>query len=234
MIKEIESVGDRSKLTKELIEGINHELSIELIRDYFDNLEAKLHSAARYVQQELSHPNIKGPSLGQIEHFAIQQVTSDIFDCTDLEYNLRETDAKGAFFPLIELNEFALLPRRSVRRQEWQRAKYMCGLAQNNQKERLDFKQGDIFTPPTKLVVEDYGNNITDKILVILDILFLEKMYVKLIVPSSNLKEIHLVISLEDLINGIETISDDTELEVDPVSKLKKSLFDLDAKVQNE
>lgn len=225
---------DLERIKKEVIAAISHEVPLEVLRDYFDNLNAKLHTTNRFVLQELSHSNIKRPALGQMEHFAIQQVTSDVFDNTDLAYNLIETNARGAFYPLIELSGIALLPRRSVKRDEWQKAKYMRELARNNQEERTDFKQIDLFTPTNTAILENRSNNITDKILVIVDILFLEILYVKLIVPSSDLKHIHLTISLEDLISGIEDTLDDKNVEVNPVSRLKKSLSDLDRKVENE
>lgn len=225
---------DQNRLTKEVIAAIGHEVPLDVLRDYFDNLTAKLHSANRYVLQELSHSNIKRPALGQLEHFSIQQVTSDVFDKTNLEYNLKETNAKGAFYSLIELPGIALLPRRSSKRDEWKRAKYMRELAQNNQKEKSDLKQLSLFTPTTTEVLENYSNNLTDKILVILDIFFMETLYVKLIVPSSNLNHIHLTIPLEDLISEMEATSDDKEVEINPVSRLKKSLYDLDRKVENE
>lgn len=227
-------MSELERVKKEVIAAIGHELSLEVLRDYFDNLTAKLHNANRFVLQELSHSNIQRPALGQLEHFAIQQVTSDVFDNTDIAYNLKETNAKGAFYPLIELSGIALLPRRSVKREEWKKAKYMNELAQNNQKEKFDYKPMDLFTPSNPVFLESQSNNITDKILVIVDILFLETLHVKLIVPSSNLNHIHLTIPLEDLISGIETASDDKNVEINPVSRLKKSLSDLDRKIENE
>ena len=147
--------------------------------------------------------------------------------------NLVETEAKGAFFPLIELEGIALLPRRSVTRQEWNKAKYMRELAKQNQNENLNFKQDDLFTPTTTATTDDYSNHITNKILVIVDICFLDKVYIKFVVPSSDLKDIHLTVSLEDVISDIETVSDTKDAELNPTSKLKKSLLELDKIVKN-
>ena len=224
---------DLERVKKQLIKSIHHEMPIEMILDYHDTLYAKLDAVSRYVLQELSHPNIKGPAAGQNEHFAIQQATCDVFDNTNIKYNLVETEAKGAFFPLIELEGIALLPRRSVTRQEWNKAKYMRELAKQNQNENLNFKQDDLFTPTTTATTDNYSNYITNKILVIVDICFLDKVYIKFVVPSSDLKDIHLTVSLEDVISDIETVSDTKDAEVNPTSNLKKSLLELDKIVKN-
>ena len=224
---------DLEHIKKQLIKSIHHEMSTEIILDYHDTLYAKLDAVSRYVLQELSHPNIKGPATGQNEHFAIQQATCDVFDNTSIKYNLVETEAKGAFFPLIELEGIALLPRRSVTRQEWSKAKYMRELAKQNQSENLNYKQDDLFTPVATASTDDYSNYLTYKILVIVDICFLDKMYIKFIVPSSDLKHIHLTVSLEDIISDIETLSDTKDTDLNPTSKLKKSLLELDKIVKN-
>ncbi|MGP4864675.1 hypothetical protein ACTXGK_10830 [Psychrobacter sp. T6-5] len=224
---------DLEHVKEQLLKAIHHEIPIEIILDYHDTLYAKLDAVSRYVLQELSHPNIKGPATGQNEHFAIQQATCDVFDNTTIKYNLVETEAKGAFFPLIELEGIALLPKRSVTRQEWRKAKYMRDLAKQNQNENLHFKQDDLFTPNTTMTTDNYSNYITSKILVIVDICFLDTLYIKFIVPSSDLKDIHLTVSLEDVISDIETVSDTKDTEPNPTSKLKKSLLELDKIVKN-
>lgn len=221
----------------QVIEAVAYEVGLELMTELLDNLTAKLHISNYFVSQELPRKHINEYAIGQLEHYAVQQVTDDVFSKTNIPYNLKETDSTGAFYPLIELQGIALLPRRSVNREAWRRAKYMRELAKPNKNFQTTGQQLDLLTPITPPTISDEQSNpITDKILVIMDICFTDTLYVKLIVPSSDFKHIHIAISLKDLVSGMEKLSDKNEedLTVSPVARLKKSLSELDKRIQNE
>lgn len=220
-----------SRVEKLLIASLNAEIEQLSLVKWNEELYAQMNLVQRFTSTDnFPNPAIRQPLIGQAQHFAIQQATDNAFG-NNLSYNFRETNPKGASFPIIELKNFVIIPKRSVDHLEWGNAKFIRTLAQANRS--LDKDQLDLLTPTSPVVVDSKGNYITNKIMVIADILmYLEKIYFKFMIPSSDLREILVAVSYDDVMSGFDTPIN-VKAKVNPTSKLKATLKKLDKIASN-
>lgn len=206
----------KQTITTQLIQTLAHELQQPTVINLYDTLYAYLQNNTRYHNENFKNPNIYKNALPQGEHFAIQQAIDNVF-CHCENYQLVETSPKGSYFPKIELTNLIIVPRRSVSRTSWQQANYLKELAILNKP--LD-PQLELFDPPKP----------NDKILLIMDIMYeFDTLYIKYILPSSNLQSILANICYTDIIKEYEKpIQTKTK---NPTAKLKKLLHNTTQKV---
>lgn len=222
----------QSTYHKLLIQSLAQELPQEDMINWNANLYARLNSVERYCKSEYSNIHIQKPVLGQNQHFAIQQATDETFS-SNPNYHFRNTISEGAYFSTIELENFVIVTKRSVKPSEWGTAKHLRTLALANKK--IDKSQLDLFTPAKPVVVDSKGNYITNKIMVIADVMYeCDKLYLKFIIPSSSLSEVLIAVNYDDVIAEFEKPIDTKAKKVNPMPKLRKTIEKLDKKVSNQ
>lgn len=199
----------------QLIQTITHELEQQTIIELYDKLYAYLQNNMRYHNENFRNIKIRKNALPQGEYFAIQQAIDEVF-CNNEHYCLTPTLPKGAYYPKIELANLIIIPRRSVSRKDWQKANYLKELAKYNQSLKA---QLDLFQQLES----------SDKILLIMDILYdIDRLYIKYILPSSNLRDILITVSYTEIVEEYEQPIQPKS--VNPTAKLKKTLKDIDKK----
>lgn len=198
------------QLKKDLIQTLTHEISQELHNTLYDSLHANLHRESRNHLDNYPNVDIRKLALSYAQYCSILQTFDSVFGYQDY-YQLCHTVPKGGYFPQIELSNLILLPRRSVKKEAWQKANYLKELAKNNRSlnSQLDFLE---FLPSNQ------------KVLVIMDISYENHIItIRYLVPDSHLNTILVEVDYIELAEQFEQPIE-SDGSISPVIKLKKTL----------
>lgn len=208
----------QSNLKHTLTQALATEISQETLNNLYEQLLANLHSLVRFYEEHHQNKQIRQSALSNATHFSIQDAVDRVFKNTNYNYNLKPTEPKGAFYPAIELENFIIIPKRSVHPNEWQRANYLKVLAQANK--QVSPQPLDLFTQEQSVEKE--------KPLVIMDICYPDNiLQISYLVPNSKLDYIVTSVHHDDIVKEFEKPMD-TSQKVKPIAKLKKALKKLE------
>lgn len=200
-----------STLKELLTQTLANEFSQALHSSLYDKLGADLHRDARISKDIYPNPDIQKTALGQMQHYTIMQTIDTIFK-EEAFYTLQTTNPKGAYFPIIQLENIILIPRRSSARERWKKANYLSEFAKYNKPLN---QQCELFS------LEHFPN---EKVLVIMDIHYEGGiLYVSYLIPNSNLNSILVHINHTEVLEHFEKPIDQTQT-ITPIVKLKKVL----------
>lgn len=207
-------------------EHIAKEFTIDKLIKLHEAIAAQLVTHERFIT-DVYDDVIKPFSRPQYQYFAIIQAAQEsMVNLIDASYRLKNTEPKGGIYPLIELPSFSIIPRRSGTMQSYRKANYLKNKAVNN----AMFEQAmpDLFD-----VIENPNIARSDRVFMILDVFVDEdnQPHLNFLLPSTDLKTIHLIISFEEIIQ-MQFQHEDNNPQIQPAAPtLKKTLQELDAQV---
>ncbi|HCA5183831.1 TPA: hypothetical protein MW242_003477 [Acinetobacter baumannii] len=205
-------------LKDEIIKTLSAEFKSEDLAHLLNCLDESMVGASKIAAEFCPTKEIQKPFLGQAEHFGIQQAVKTAADHSGFEFELRETNPCGAFYPIISSSSFVIAVRKATSPSIWEKTNHIKELASYN----LIFEDGhdDLF--------QYMNRNRLNSMFMILSIFVLpdSRTNATLLIPSSDLKKVHFAIPLSQVIEASSQPQD--QKSVVPVVKLKKQLSELD------
>ena len=206
-------------LKDKIIETLSTEFKSSDLAHLINCLDENMESATRVAIDLFPTKEIQKPFLGQAEHFCIQQSAKTAADHSGFDFQLRETNPSGAYYPLISSNSFVIAVRKASSPALWEKTNYIKELA------TLNLIHEDNHEDMFKLSLQ----NSLNAMFMILSIYVLPDRSVDatLLIPSSDLKKVHFAIPLNKVIEA--STAPTSNKAVEPVVILKKQLSALDS-----
>lgn len=180
----------------------------------------------RFTEDAYPCDLIRKIAVSSSMYFAVMQGTDDALKASGISYKLETTQPKGGVYPVISLPSFTIVPRRSNTLEVYRKAQYFRKLAVQN----------EAYEPYTPYLFEEMGDarNYDEKtVFMILDVFIDEEnnAHFSFLLPSSDMKYIHMKIPYETVLDTYRSIEDSDDELVAPTSTLKKTLQDLDRNI---
>lgn len=179
----------------------------------------------RFAEDAYSNKMIKKIATSDCMYLAVMQGAHDALSDSNVPYELKTTQPKGGIYPVINLPSFTIVPRRSNTLEAYRKANYLKDFAIQN--EFYGPKNLDLFKELEEL---DFKNEKT--IFMILDVCVdaENNVYFNFMLPSSDLKYIHMNIPYESVLDTYRSTEYDDIEPVAATAVLKATLKDLDRK----
>lgn len=198
-----------------------HELTQQYLVNLFDNLASGAATTFRAAEQLYPTKDIQLPAVAQMHHFAVQQAVESSAASCNVPYRLTPTIPAGAHYPKIKSTSFDIVVRRSTSKKCWKKANYMLDLATLNSS--YEGASDDIFDTTTRPPLED-------SLFVVLDVYIQDKdtVFCSFLIPNSSLNKIHIDIPYNEIMEVSSLPESKSEDNRKPISRIKKTLHDLD------
>lgn len=208
----------QKSLRDKIVETLSTEFKSSDLAYLLNCLDENMESANKIAADLFPTKEIKKPFLGQAEHFGIQQAVKTAADHSGFNFQLKETNPSGAYYPLISSDSFVIAVRKASSPTLWEKTNYIKELASLNLIH--EDHQEDLF----QLSVQ----NTLNTMFMILSIYVLpdSRVDATLLIPSSDLKKVHFAIPLNKVIEASSAPTKNNAVE--PVVVLKKQLSALD------
>lgn len=205
-------------LRDKIIDTLSTEFKSSDLAHLINCLDENISSATDVAIDLFPTKEIQKPFLGQAEHFSIQQAVKTAADHSGFNFELRETNPSGAYYPLISSDSFIIAVRKASSPSLWEKTNYIKELASLNLIH--EDTHDDMFRISLK--------NSLNTMFMILSVYVLPDRSVDatLLIPSSDLKKVHFAIPLSKVIDASSAPVDGKAVE--PVVVLKKQLSALD------
>lgn len=206
-------------LKDKIIETLSTEFKSSDLAYLINCLDESMEGANKVATDLFPTQEIQKPFLGYAEHFGIQQAVKTAADHSGFNFQLRETNPSGAYYPLISSDSFVIAVRKASSPTLWEKTNYIRELASLNLIHEDNHE--DMFKYTLK-------NNL-NTMFMILSIYILPDSTVDatLLIPSSDLKRVHFAIPLSKVIEA--STAPASNKTVEPVVVLKKQLSALDS-----
>lgn len=212
-----------------LTSTLARELDEHLLVSLRDSILAAISVHFRFTEDAYTNKMIKNIAVGDGMYLAVMQGAHDALSNNNVPYKLKTTQPKGGIYPVISLPSFTIVPRRSNTLDAYRRANYLKKFAVQN--EFYEPQNLDLFKD-----LEELDPNHESTIFMILDVCVDDEknVYFQFILPSSDLKIIHLNIQYEEVLDTYRSIEYDEDEPVAAIAVLKATLKDLDKKVSQQ
>lgn len=212
-----------------LTSTLARELDEYLLVSIKDSILAAISVHLRFVEDAYTNKMIKNIAVSDGMYLAVMQGAHEALVNSNVPYKLKTTQPKGGIYPVISLPSFTIVPRRSNKLDAYRRANYLKNFAVQN--EFYEPHNFDLFEN-----LEEITPNSENTIFLILDVCVDDEqnVYFQFILPSSDLRMIHLTINYEKVLDTYRFIDHDEDEPAAAIAVLKTTLKDLEKRVSQK
>tara|TARA_R110001606_G_scaffold157592_1_gene300704 strand:+ start:1055 stop:1762 length:708 start_codon:yes stop_codon:yes gene_type:complete len=219
-------IGDKMTKYRDIITTLlARELDESTLMSLRDSILAAVATHFRYAEDAFSNEVIRKLAICNGIYFSVIQGVQDALD-NNIFYRLENTEPKGGIYPVMRLPSFTIVPRRSNTIDSYRKANYLKDFSIQN-------KAYEPSTPDLFDKLDELESSNEDAIFLILDVSVddEQKVDLKFLLPSSDLKFVHMAIPYEAVLDTYRVL-DDEEYEPEAAkSVLKATLKDLDRRL---